>query len=122
MQDKNLTGKLDRRIEFHRPADSENEYNETQTEFVKAFEKIPAHRSDNVTTDSEGLNGKVIHASNITEWTVRFMKLLAPGSEDGIKSSWKIRDMHSGQWYEIISPVTEMGRKQSLRIKSKLIE
>lgn len=109
-------GRYDRRIRLMKPVETENEYNETDIEFEIAFSNYPAHRKESVTTDSEQLDGKVVQATNITEWELRFIPNL------NIKSTWQLVDMFNGMTYQIISPATEIGRRQALRIKTMVIE
>ena len=111
-----MSARLDRRIELLEPVTADNDYNETQINFDVAYSNFPAHRKDSVTTDGEKQEGQVIQASNVTEWEIRFIPNL------NIKSTWKIRDMFSGEIYQIISPVAEIGRREGYRIKTMVVE
>jgi hypothetical protein len=110
------TGRFDRRVNLLRPVDVENEYNEAQTSYVPAYSNFPAHRKDSVTTDGEQQDAKAIQATNITEWELRYIPNL------GVKSTWRLVDVFNKQVYQIISPVTEIGRRQAYRVKTMIVE
>jgi hypothetical protein len=116
MQDKFSPNKYNRRVNLLQPVAVESAYNETQISFEIARSNYPAHRSDDVTTDGEKQDGKVVQSTNVVEWELRFIPNM------GIKSTWKLVDVFTGQQYQIISPVTEIGRRQALRVKTMIVE
>lgn len=116
--DKNFAGRLDRRVELLRPVTGRDLVTNEKyaSGFEVAYSNFPAHRKENVTADNENLNGRVIQASNIIEWELRFIPAM------GISTAWKLKDLHDGRTYDIISPVTEIGRRQGLRVKTMILE
>jgi hypothetical protein len=116
VKDTNSPAKYRWRVKLLRPVNVVNDYNESQTSFEVAYNNYPAMRKDSVTADNEDQTGQVIQATNVVEWELRFIPNL------GIKTSWKMIDVFSGQEYEIVSPVTEVGFRQGYRVKTKIVE
>jgi len=110
------SSKLDRRIELSRPTTSVDAYNEAQTVFEVLYTNFPAHRKDSTSNEDETQENKVVRGESRVEWEIRFL----PGLN--IKTTWKIKDLHDGNNYEIIAPPTEIGRRQGIRITTKLIQ
>lgn len=116
-QDKNrLAGKYDRRVELIRPINSTNSFNEPLTSQEVVYSNFPAKKFDLPSGDGESKDGNIVQVKIEIDWEIRFI----PGLT--IDTTWKIRDMHDGQVYEITSPPTEVGRREGIKLKTKVVQ
>lgn len=116
MQDRRiLASKLDRRVELSKPSTSADAFNENVL-FQVVYSNFPAHRKDSTSNQDENLDNNLIQGESRVEWEIRFL----PGLD--IKTNWRLKDIHDGKMYEILSPPTEIGRRQGIRIVTKLIQ
>ncbi|MCF2443650.1 head-tail adaptor protein [Dyadobacter sp. CY345] len=110
-----LSSKMDRRVEFSKPSASADAYNEN-TDFEVVYSNFPAHRKDSSSSQDESEDINLIRGEARVEWVIRFLPNL------NIATNWKLKDLHDGQTYEVTAPPTEIGRRQEIRIVTKLIQ
>ena len=108
-------GIYDRRVQILEPVEATDDYNEGQLAFNVKYESFPAGKLDNVTTDDEVLDGRIVQSASIVRWQLRFVPDL------GIKTSWKIKDLFSGLTYEVIAPAEEVGRREAWLVKTRIV-
>ncbi|QRQ99713.1 phage head completion protein [Dyadobacter sandarakinus] len=111
-----LAGKYDRRIDLLRAdTDTDDPNNEQQTIYVAAFENFPACKLESKGQDEE-LDGNSLKGSIIVSWQIRYIPTIA------INTTWKIRDTHDGLEYELVGPPIEIGRRQALKLNTRLVQ
>lgn len=110
------SGAYNRRVQLLRPQSSPGGYNEKQTSFAIAYDKYPAKRLDATSKTDEGLEQNLVSSATVVEWDLRFIKALP------IKTTWRIKDIFDGRTYQVVSPATEIGNRQGIRVLTKIIE
>lgn len=114
-QDNRGAGRYDRRIDILEPTDGFTDSNEPQTVYVPKFRNFPACRLE-TSGESENLKDRVVEGKIRTEWEIRYIQNI------GIKTNWRIKDIHDGRTYKIVSPTSEIGRRQGMKLVTELIE
>ncbi|MCE7071993.1 head-tail adaptor protein [Dyadobacter sp. CY327] len=109
-------GAYNRRIQLLMPQSTPNRFNEKQTGFAIAYNKYPAKRLDATSKTDEGLEKHLVSSGSVVEWHLRFIKNLP------IKTTWRIKDIFDGKIYQVVSPATEIGNRQGIRVLTKIIE
>ncbi|MCF0060123.1 head-tail adaptor protein [Dyadobacter chenwenxiniae] len=110
-------GIYDRRIAILRPQTIVNDFNEEFTGEMKVvYTGVAANREDTSKTDAEDVVSNVMRSILFYDYRIRFMVGL------DIKTSWQIKDLFDGRIYKIIAPVSEVGRREGLLIKTQYIE
>ena len=111
---RSFSSKLDRRVEFLKPSATADAFNEN-VGFESVYLSFPAHRKDSTSKQDESLSDNLIQGVANVEWEIRFL----PGLE--IKTNWRLKDLHDGKVYEVIAPPVEIGRRQGIRITTKIV-
>lgn len=112
----NLPGLYNRRVTLQKPANGRGAFNEPQTVLVPVVANLPAFKSKEPTGGKEGLElDKALRSEIDQEWKVRYF-----GSEMP-KSNWVLIDEY-GIRYQVISPATEIGKRQGWVLKTKVVE
>jgi len=116
-----LARKYDRRVDIIRPVDEDNSVNEAGTGSLVVYSNYPAQRLDSVNGAGEDLAEHVASGSVECEWDLRFIPDLN-NKTNGVKTTWKLRDVFTDQFYEIIAPITEIGRGEGWRVKTMILQ
>jgi len=112
---RSFSSKLDRRVEFLKPSASVDSFNENVA-FETVYSNYPAHRKDSASKQDESQSNNLIQGIAMVEWEIRFL----PGLS--IHTGWRLKDLHDGKIYEITAPSVEIGRREGIRITTKIIQ
>lgn len=116
-QELKRAGKYDRRIQFLEPETIVNEVNEQSTgELIIKYDNFPACRLDKILATDEEVVSNASRSILAVDYEIRFI----PGLD--IETSWVIKDLFDGRIYKIVSPVSEIGRREGLLIKTEYVE
>lgn len=111
-------GMYNRRVQLIGPLTVANDFNEKLTKEDVIFSKYPARKIEGEKSEDEAIKGNKIISVLSVDWDLRYIPL----AKLGITTKWKIRDLYDGRVYKVVAPVSEIGWREGILVKTELVE